>query len=90
MKAAINRLEAANRKGENHCRNKETLPYQCSTIPDTSNHIDEPHESWHLGDFDQDSISTYQLELDQSQTMDKLASFYFKEIELDCECEPDP
>ena len=39
----------------------------------------------HGGDFDQDSISTYQLEHDQSQTLDKLASFHFNEIELDCE-----
>jgi len=32
----------------------------------------------------------HQLELDQSQPLDKLASFDFKEIELDYECEPDP
>jgi len=60
------------------------------TIPDTSSHIDETTESWCLRDFDHDSISTHQLELDQSQILDRLASFHFKEIELDCECEPDP
>jgi len=60
------------------------------TIPNTSSHIDETHESWCLGDFDQDLISTNQLELDQFQTLKKLTSFHFKEIELNCECEPNP
>ena len=41
MESAINRLEVINREWENCCRNEETLPYQCSTIPDTSNHIEE-------------------------------------------------
>ena len=59
------------------------------TISDTSSHIDETHKSWCLGDFDQDSISTHQLELNQSQILDRLASFHFKEIELDGECELD-
>jgi len=66
--AAINRLEAANREWENRYRNEETLPYQCSIIPITSNHIDETHKSWRHGNFDQDSISTHQFELDQSKS----------------------
>ena len=41
MEAAINRLEAINREWENCCRNEETLPYQCSTMPNTSNHMDD-------------------------------------------------
>ena len=86
----LDRLEGKLSKLENIYRNEETLSYQCLTIPDTSSHIDETTESWCLWDFDQDSISTHQLELDQSQTLDRLASFHFKEIELDCECEPDP
>jgi len=86
---SIDRLEAKLSKLENHHRNEETLPYQSLTIPDTSSHIDETEESWCLRDFDQDSISAHQFELDQSQILDKLVSLHFKEIELDCECEPD-
>ena len=72
------------------CRNKETLPTQSLTIPNTSNHIDENQKSWNLEDFDQDSISPQNLKLDQYQPIDKLASFHFNEIELEYECEPDP
>ena len=50
---------------ENMCRNKETLPTHSLTIPNTSNHINENQESWNLEDFDQDSISLENLELDQ-------------------------
>jgi len=70
-------------------RNKKTLPTQSLTIPDTSSHIDENKESWNLEDFDQDSISSQKLELGQFQTLDKLASFPFNEIELECECDLD-
>ena len=55
------------------------------TIPDTSSHIDENEESWNLEDFDQDSFLSHKLELDQFQTLDKLASFSFNEIELECD-----
>ena len=54
------------------------------------NHIDRNEESWCLGDFNQESISSHRLELDQFQTLDKLASFSFNEIELECECDPYP
>jgi len=67
---------------------KETLPTQSLTILDTSSHIDENQESWCLEDFDQDSISPESLELDQYQPIDELVSFYFNEIELNYECEP--
>ena len=70
-------------------RNEKTLPNTCSTIPDCPSHIDR-NEYWCLGDFDQDSISSHKLELEQFQTLDKLASFSFNEIELECECDPDP
>jgi len=66
---------------ENICRNKKTLPTQSLTVPDISSHIDENQESWYLEDFDQDSISLQNLELDQYQPIDKLTSFHFNEIE---------
>jgi len=71
-------------------RNEKTLPNTCSIIPNCLSHIDRNKESWCLGDFDQDSISSHKFELDQFQTLDKLASFPFNEIELECECNPDP
>ena len=73
-------------------RNEKTLPNICSTIPDCPSHIDRNEESWCLGDFDQDSISSHKFELNQLQALDKLVSFSFNEIqlELECECDPDP
>ena len=64
-------------------RNEKTLPNTCSTISDYPSHIDRNDESWCLGDFIQDSISSHQFELHQSQTFDRLVSFSFNEIELD-------
>ena len=52
--------------------------------------IDKTDKSWCLEDLDQNSITSHQHELDQSQPLNKLASFNFDEIELNCECEPDP
>jgi len=69
---------------------EETLPTKSLTIPDFSNHIDRDQESLCLGNFDQDSISSHHLILDQYQTIHKLASFHFNEIELDCEYDTDP
>ena len=77
-------IEARLSRLENMCRNKETLPTQSLTIPNTSNHINENKKSWNLEDFDQDSISPQNLELDQFQTLNKLASFSFNKIELEC------
>ena len=74
---------------ENMCRNKETPLTQSLTILDTSSHIDENQESWYLEDFNQDSILSQNLELDQYKLIDELASFYF-DIKLDYECEFDP
>ena len=74
---------------ENMQRNKKNLSTQSLIIPDISSHIDENQESWHLEDFDQDSISLQNLELDQYQPIDKLASFYFNKIELEHEYDPD-
>jgi len=56
-----------------------------STILDISNQLDRSQESRCLKNFNQDSISLHQVELDQFQPLDKLASFHFNEIELDCE-----
>jgi len=89
---SIDRLEAQMSRYINIVkdRNEETLPNICSTIPDCPNHIDRNEESWCLRDFDQDSISSHKLKLDQFQSLDKLANFSFNEIELECECDPDP
>ena len=70
-------------------RNEKTLPNIFSTIPDSPNHIDGSQESWYLGDYNQDSISPQNFELDQYQTINKLASFYFNVIELEDECDTD-
>jgi len=70
-------------------KNEKTLPTQFLTIPDSPNHIDRNQKSWYLGDFNQDSIPPQYIELDQSQTLDKLASFHFNEIEFEHECEPE-
>ena len=59
------------------------------TIPNTFNHIDENQKSWNLEDFNQDSISPQNIELDQYQPIDKLACFHFNKIEFEYECKPD-
>ena len=59
------------------------------TILDTSSYIDGNQESWYLEDYNQDSISLQNFELDQYQPIDKLASFHFNEIELEDECDTD-
>ena len=69
----LDMIEARLSQLENMRRNKETLPTQFLTIPDTSSHIEENQELWYLEDFDQDSISPQNLELDQYQSMEKLA-----------------
>ena len=68
-------------------RNEKTLPNTFSITPDSPSHIDE--ESWYLRDFNQVSISPHNFKLDQYQPIDKLASFYFNEIELEDECDTD-
>jgi len=68
-------------------RNEATLPNTFLTIPDSPSHINE--ESWNLGDFNQDSISPHNFELDQYQRNNELASFQFNEIELEEECDTD-
>ena len=79
----LDMIEARLSRLKNMRSNKETLPTQSLTIPDTSSHIDENQESSYLEEFDQDSISLQNLELDQYQPIDELASFHFNEIELD-------
>ena len=63
---------------------------QISRLSNILEHLDRNQESFCLEDLDQNSISSHQYELAQSQSLDKLASFNFNEIELDYECEPDP
>jgi len=89
---SVNRLEAQMSHLINIVkdRNEETLPNTSSTISYCPSHIDRNEESWCHGDFDQDSISPQHLKLNKYQSIDKLASFPFNEIELDYECEPDP
>ena len=69
-------------------RKEKTPPNTLLTILDFPIHIDKNQESWCLGDFNQDSISSHQRELDQFGTIDKLASFHFNEIEFENECDP--
>ena len=89
---SVNRLEAQMSRLLNKIiqRNEETLPNTCLIIPDYPSHINNNEESWYLGDFNQESISSRRLELDQFQTLDKLASFSVNEIEFECECNNDP
>ena len=72
---------------ENMHGNEKTLPTQFLTTPDTSIHIDGNQESWYLENYDQDLISAQNFELDQYHPIDKFASFYFNEIELEDECD---
>ena len=62
---SLNRLEAKVSHLVNiiNDRNEETLPNTFLTTPDSPSHIDE--ESWYPGDFNEDSISPHNFELDQ-------------------------
>ena len=88
----LDRLEAQldHLKNIENVRIEETLSNTFLTIFDSPSPIDKTDKSWCLEDLDQNSITSHQHELDQSQLLNKLASFNFDEIELDCECEPDP
>ena len=84
---SIDIIEVRISRLENMHRNEETLLTQSLTVLDTSSHINGNQESWYLEDYDQNSISPQNFELDQYQTIDKLASFYFNEIDLEQKCE---
>ena len=73
----------------NTYRNEETLPYQYLPYHDISNPINQTQESWCLRNFNQYSIFSHHFELDQYQSLNKLASFHFNEIELEYECDSD-
>jgi len=64
---SFNRLESQMSRLINRVndRNEETLPITFFTIPDCPSRIDSNQELWYLEDFDQDSISPKNLELDQ-------------------------
>ena len=83
-------IEARLSRLENKHRNEKILHTESLTIPDISSHIDESQKSWYLEDFDQDSISPQNLELDQYQPIDELVSFHFNEIELIMNVNPIP
>ena len=70
-------------------RLQDTMNDQISRLSNILDQVDRNQESFCLEDLDQNSISSHQYELDQSQSLDKLASLNFNEIELDYECEPD-
>jgi len=53
------------------------------------NYINKTEGSWCLESYNQDSISSHHLQLNQYKSLDKLASFHFNEIELEHECDPD-
>jgi len=65
---SINRLEAQMNYLTNTVKDKDesTLPNIFLIIHDCSCHIDRNEKSWYLEDFDQDSISLHQFEIDQS------------------------
>jgi len=63
-------------------RNEETLHITFLTIVDYPDHIDRNEESWCIADFNQESIPSHKFELHQFQTLDKLLSFSFNEIEF--------
>jgi len=69
-------------------RSEKTLPTKILTILNFPSHLDRNQKSWCLRDYNQDSISPYHLQLNQYQPNDKLVCFYFNEIELEHECEP--
>jgi len=73
-------------------RNKKTYSYQPLTNPDISNSIDLDQDSCCFGK--QDPISAYPSELNQTSNVenpiDNLASYYFPEIKLEHEYDPEP
>ena len=79
---SLNRLEAKVSHLVNtiNDRNEETLPNTFSTIPDSTNHIDE--ESWYHRDFNQDSILSHNFELDQYQPMTNWQVFISMRLNL--------
>ena len=81
---SINRFESKQSQLANFYKNEETPSYQSLANSDVFNSVDMTKESCHFGN--QASISSYQLELDQNQTLDILASYPFPEIELEDEC----
>jgi len=78
---SIDMIEARLSRLKNMYKNKQMLPTQFLTIFDTFSHINGNQESWYLEDYDQNSISSQNFELDQYQAINKLVSFQFNEIE---------
>jgi len=70
-------------------RNEKTLPNTFLIIFDFPNYINKTEGSWCLESYNQDSISSHHLQLNQYQSLDKLASFHFNELKLEHECDPD-
>ena len=85
---SVNRFELKQSQLSNSYRNEKTLSYQSLLAnSDIFNSINMTQESCHFGN--QDSISSYQSELDQNQILEILTSYPFSEIEHEDECEPE-
>ena len=67
---------------------EESLSCQPLTDPYILNSTDWTQESYHFGH--PVSISLYQPEFDQHQSLDILVSYHFPEIELELESDPEP
>ena len=76
----INRLESKQSQLANSYWNEETLSYQSLANSDIFDFIDMIQELCHFEN--QDSISSYQPELDQNQILDILASYPFLKLNL--------
>ena len=87
---SIDMIETILSRLKNMHKNKKTPPTQSLTIPDSSSHIDGNQESWYLEDYDQDSISPQNFELDQYQLIDKLKSFSSMRLNLKMNVIPIP
>ena len=85
---SIDRLEAKISQLGNIYRKEKTISHQYLTNSAISNPIDLAQDSCYFRN--QDSISSQQLKLNQYQSFNKLTSFLFNEIELECECDSYP
>jgi len=91
LNESINMLEPqVSRLVNTNDKKEETLPTQSLTIPNFHKHIDRDQKSLCLENFNQDLISSHHLELDQYQTIHKLASFHSMKLNLIMNATPIP
>jgi len=84
LEPQLSRLVNTNDKEE------ETLPTRSLTIPDFSNHIDRDKESLCLENFNQDSISSHHLELDNTKPFTNWQVFISTKLNLIVNVTPIP